>query len=1014
MVKNSFKSTLLSLAIFYAFDVQGGEFDSNPWPLRVQRLMASGSPGSPDETIGAIKDIIQDAQGYMWFAGEFGLARYDSHNFRFYYYDSKNSASISSNYVSCLALDRMGVLWLGTIAGLNRFDPTTNKFIRYTAGDGPLGLSSNVVISLAVMPDNRLFVGTAAGLNVLNADRSEFLRPGAAGSEFKAGSESLRAGYVRSIMQDSKRRIWFGVTGVGLMVFDIASGSFLPIDQLIVEQIGLGIKDVERVFEDSNGNFWVASAKFGLLKIDAGFNSVKHYKNDPSQVRSLGGNAIRDVMEDRANRVWVATDHGGLSLYEPKSDSFTSFRHNARDPGSLRSNQLRDIFEDRDGNLWVGTVPDGVNLIDVNERRFTKHLAAATVDSSLPLDDITSLHEDSTGLVWVGSEGGLASINPISHAVVRYYANPALPSALSFNAVTAIQEDRHGDIWVGTWSGGLNKLIKNSGTFVRYPFEAGKAGSIPSPNVAQIARDWKGDIWVGFSEFGGIARYVAETDSFERFSHDPSDDNSLCFDFVKALIADRRGNLWIGTLNGLDRFNIATKTFTHFKRKEGDVNSLASDHILSLREDAAGNIWIGTKGDGVNIFNPRENTFRLLTTYDGLPSNAVTTITQDKGGDMWLGTINGVARYGADKTIQVWRKKDGMAGTNVNHNASLLASSGNLFFGSSEGLTEFNPATLDGYKSSGSYAIRFNDLKIGNVTQVPGERGSVLDVDLNSTTTLKLEPNESMVSIDYSTVSFNTGLSLFCRYRMDGFDKKWVHAPCSFQANYTNLPDGDYLFKVQALTDKGLHTEEATLHIRLKPPWFKTWWAYGFYIGLVGAGFWVRHHMMNLRVRSDAYRALSMTDPLTGILNRNGLNELVKKIFASARVRLSVMVIDVDHFKKINDQRGHDAGDRVLVELVRVIKGVIRSSDELARWGGEEFILLCPGTGLDGALLLAEKIRSSTESAIFEAGYSPLKVTVSMGVTECGLGDNFDGMLKRADTALYTAKREGRNCVRFM
>ena len=165
------------------------------------------------------------------------------------------------------------------------------------------------------------------------------------------------------------------------------------------------------------------------------------------------GNAIRDVMEDRANRVWVATDHGGLSLYEPKSDSFTSFRHNARDPGSLRSNQLRDIFEDRDGNLWVGTVPDGVNLIDVNERRFTKHLAAATVDSSLPwmtLRPCTRIPP-----AWCGwAVRGLASINPISHAVVRYYANPALPSALSFNAVTAIQEDRHGDIWVGTWSGG--------------------------------------------------------------------------------------------------------------------------------------------------------------------------------------------------------------------------------------------------------------------------------------------------------------------------------------------------------------------------------------------------------------------------------------------------------------------------------------------------------------------------------------------------------------------------------
>lgn len=370
MGKNSFKSTLLSIALFSALNVQG-EIDSNSWPLRVQRLMASGAPGSPDETIGAIKDIIQDAQGYMWFAGEFGLARYDSHNFRFYYYDSKNKFSISSNYVSCLALDRMGVLWLGTIAGLNRFDPTINKFIRYTAGDGPLGLSSNVVISLAAMPDNRLFVGTAAGLNVLSADRSEFSRPGSIGSEFMEGSESLRSGYIRSILHDSKKRIWFGVTGVGLMVYDSAARAFLPVNKLIYDQVALRITDVERVFEDSSGTFWVASAKLGLLKIDADFTSVRHYRNDPTQVRSLGGNAIRDVMEDRANRVWVATDHGGLSLYEPKSDSFTSFRHNARDPGSLRSNQLRDIYEDRDGNLWVGTVPDGVNLIDVNERRFT-------------------------------------------------------------------------------------------------------------------------------------------------------------------------------------------------------------------------------------------------------------------------------------------------------------------------------------------------------------------------------------------------------------------------------------------------------------------------------------------------------------------------------------------------------------------------------------------------------------------------------------------------------------------
>lgn len=175
------------------------------------------------------------------------------------------------------------------------------------------------------------------------------------------------------------------------------------------------------------------------------------------------------------------------------------------------------------------------------------------------------------------------------------------------------------------------------------------------------------------------------------------------------------------------------------------------------------------------------------------------------------------------------------------------------------------------------------------------------------------------------------------------------------------------------------------------------------------------------RLRSDYHRSqvtvatmreVAATDPLTGLLNRRALADHLA--VANALVRrglqpMSVILMDVDHFKAINDQKGHAAGDQVLVSLSALLAAQLRGSDRVGRWGGEEFLLLAPATRLAAAHDLAERIRRAVEAAEWHGGW---RVTASLGVAECHPDDSPDSLVQRADQALYAAKAAGRNCVR--
>jgi diguanylate cyclase (GGDEF)-like protein len=126
---------------------------------------------------------------------------------------------------------------------------------------------------------------------------------------------------------------------------------------------------------------------------------------------------------------------------------------------------------------------------------------------------------------------------------------------------------------------------------------------------------------------------------------------------------------------------------------------------------------------------------------------------------------------------------------------------------------------------------------------------------------------------------------------------------------------------------------------------------------------------------------------------------------------LSIIFLDIDHFKVINDQHGHDCGDTTLVAVSRLIKENLRKSDTIFRFGGEEFVILVNKMDLASAELLARRIRAAIEHNILVYDMKPIKVTASLGVSTLRSDDNFDTFIKRADHAMYKAKRHGRNQV---
>ena len=798
----------------------------------------------------AAKSVLQDNRGFIWIGTEHGLNRYDGYTIKTFTHDPENPNTISDNYIQALYEDpeeKGKVLWIGTKSGLNRLDLENEHFTRFLHDSGDsTSLSQNSVTSICKDDGGFLWIGTwSGGLNMYNKETGEFTRF----QNDPNNPHSLNDNRVVSVYQDKDGNLWIGTFGClnKLDQSDVSTGKGteapLNVSQIVFEHYCLDKSGgtINDIFEDHAGELWIASP-MGLCTFDRKtkqFNH-RHFRSDINKTATV--RRANSIFEDAAGELWFATIGQGLVHINSERDQLISYQH---DPTSSENfipatDMISQAIVDKTGVIWIAAWEFGVIKLLPNRKKFRhfKHIPGDT--TSIIGNKIVTICEDKDGEVWVGT------FNERTNKFDKDKNQFVLYSIHSRHMCRS----KSGELWV-TSGRILRKFNPKNGKFVGYVGSKIYNSSMPANYFATnldeiislyyVFEDSEGTLWclIGHTSSG---KTVFQFDERKReFSpYKILSDKEISSD-VNLIHEDRSGALWFGTSrNGLIQRSISEKDsagnkkykFVQYKNDRNNSSSISSNIIHAICEDAVGYLWIGTEA-GLNKYDPASRTFQYFQKKDGLSSDLIFAILDDDNRNLWLGTNKGISKFNLiDETFKNYDKSDGLLSTYYGGFGASCKSGGLLFFGSPDGLTVFSPDEIKENLSIPN--LFFTDFKIFNKSVSPGA-DSPLKKSISSTNKIALSHDQSVFSFEFAALDFTAPEKNQYTYKMEGVDPDWVYTDASRRfATYTNLDPGEYIFRVKGSNNDGIWNEDGTsIKITILPPWWRTNWAYSFYVLLI-------------------------------------------------------------------------------------------------------------------------------------------------------------------------------------
>lgn len=804
---------LLALAALWAFSADALQ-------MRFDRVQLDEN--LRDQGVGAIKAITQDNTGFIWIGAEYGLVRYDGNQFTRYTANPGSARALASNYINDIQLDHDGRMWVATEKGLHLYQPDTDDFA--TLRPDNYARDSLRVAAIAVDQQNNLILALDDGVAVVPParDRIDLIDI----PQFDYSNPVS----VQTVFVDRDNNIWLGTKGAGTATFDMQKQEFRFYRRYRNNPFTIISDNIVAISQDQQGNLWFGAYSGGLSRLQPGASFFRNYVYDPNDPKSIADNAIWDIFTDTKGNVWIATDHGGLARYNSKTDGFDYVRHQAYNINSLSSNQVRALYEDMQGNLWVGLFPNGLNYYNRAGEQFVNYRHQPDNPGSISHSAVLSFFEDRRGMLWVGTEEGLNAFDRDSGIFHRYMRDTHNPHALQASPILSLEEDRHGNLWVGTWSGGAHRMDARTGHFHQYIYREKDAASLSNNFVWAMTKDRHGRLWLG-TEGGGLNLYEESTDSFRSFKHNPNNPLSINSDFIWTMMTDSRGDIWVGTTAGLARFDPERMVFDNFT---GAENTFPAERVRSFLEDNKGRIWIGTQDDGFYIYDPNTGTFAHHSDRTALPALYVTGFVQDNSGMVWASTTNGLVQINPDTmAMTLYNKSHGLVGNNFNREANFIDSDGTIYFGGTDGFSEFHPDNLQ--RETRLLPMVITNFRVFNQPVPIGSEDSPLEKAIWLTRELVLDHTHNMFSFEFSALEFRQGLHQEYAYKMEGFDQDWIYLGQERSATFTNLNPGRYTFKVKTGVNNEWRDDIAQVKVTILPAPWKTPWAYTLYVILAVA-----------------------------------------------------------------------------------------------------------------------------------------------------------------------------------
>ncbi|HEX6549850.1 MAG TPA: diguanylate cyclase [Gammaproteobacteria bacterium] len=936
--------------------------------------------GLPQITVSA---IAQDRDGYMWLGTQAGLARFDGIEFRTY--TPASTPEIPGVQIQKLLLTSDGTLWIGTYKGLVRY--TGRRFYAVRPAPGSHISNDLNVQDLLEMPDGRTLVATTTGVFVATPDQLTAYN--------RLGTTPAFA------LLRWNHAIWIGSRG-NLLRLSGTNVSTIPapkngtptvITELCVDQ----------------GILW-AGTNHGLYRYAAG-------KWLRAEADSLPLHAfINSLFADSDHNLWVGTTEGLVRLQGLR---MTEFVPNS-DPAAFQG--VESIFEDREHNLWLGSHSQGL------ARLWNGYIRYLSTWEGLPDGIIWSVTPARTGGLWVGTNDGVYRFRDGRFKLA--VAGRDLPQP---NGYTLL--DDNGRLWIGT-RGGL--AIYAHGKLVTPPVFHALTGI----QVNGVLKDRTGNYWI--ATLDGLFRYTPQG-TLRRYG--PAD--GLMNTYCRILYQTRDGRILLGTESGLYRL-----TGDRLELVAHGTNTPEQADVTAITELADGELVVGgLREDRLYWYDGAQ--WHVLTTKDGLLANSPFYITADARNWLWVGGIRGVYRLRLSD-FKAWA-----SGTADKLKPEALVSERGDWPGSQKTYCCDGAGNAKGFlqgddlffPTRGGVGI-INTLTIQREMQPPTVDVQAVHFsgawhNLDAVDKFTLKPGNRDLQFRFAALSFRDPLGVTIQYRLTGYDTAWNMLEDNQHrvATYTNLPPGHYRFEVRAANSAGIWSPGiASVAITLQPYFYQTIW----FMALIGlltvlliyAGYrfqinklqsqrmrlesMVRQRTQELEQLTDRLRDMSQSDPLTGLQNRRYLAQQLPADLAFFRRELQnpayenkVMVFaiaDIDHFKRVNDTLGHNTGDQLLQEFAARLKRLVRTGDYVVRWGGEEFLIVFRPMPRDQVSHVVSRVqRLMVNDPFVGSSGERLQVTCSVGYVEHPFcqskpeWNDWETLVSLADHALYYVKEHGRN-----
>ncbi len=577
---------------------------------------------------------------------------------------------LSNNYVVSIAQDKQGFLWFATEEGLNKFDGT--RFITYLKNEDLTrqGITGNELNCLLDDPqDSILWIGTQrAGLNAYDYVNNTFLCYRHDGEN----PESLITDDVTKIVAATDGNLWITTYWRGVDYFDKKAGKFIHYNTQTVP--GLASDNIWSVVDGGDGKLYMGHVHHGFSVLSLKDKKVKNFMHDPEDPVSLPGNGVTCIYKDLSGNIWLGTDRG-LALFNPEAENFIHFHHS-------EDGVPHTVFDIRqfDGNkLWIAMEFGGIAILDLTQRMFLspdqvrfQYIKEGDDEYSLSNSTVRCLFQDSFKNVWAGMWGG--GINFLSHESSYfnvYSYSPIQHSGSSLNNKTAssVCVARDGKLWIGTDGGGINVFDKGK----RVAVYKEETGDLTDNSIQAALCDSEGNLWFG-SFMGGVDFYDVKKKSFHQiFPKDKTGED------VRALYEDAE-YVWIGTSNGIYKVRLHDKGIAdHYTVENNLVRCISKDNLNRL--------WIGTFGGGLGVFDEHFQCVKLFNVTSLFPSNTINTVYMDSQNRMWIGTGEGLVCFPSSQSwdYKVYRSEEGLS--NVHIRAITEDNHGNIWVSTNKGIS---------------------------------------------------------------------------------------------------------------------------------------------------------------------------------------------------------------------------------------------------------------------------------------------------------------------------------------